>query len=107
MREVRVRYEPLNAYPIINVRPYGQVSKHFWVIDATDRSFTIVVGEAPQKDVIFSWTVQPSETGNSIFYSDQTSLPYDPLTGQPTGPLPPSAPETPQTNTETNSSSQP
>jgi hypothetical protein len=105
MREVRVRYEPLNAYPIINIRPYGQVSKHFWVIDATDRSFTIVVGEAPTQDVTFSWTVWPSQAGNAIYYSDESSMPYDPITGQPIGPVPPENSPSEQVNTENDTSS--
>jgi hypothetical protein len=107
MKEVRVEYEAINAYPIVQIRPYGATPKHFWVMNATDRSFVIQIGEASAKDTVFAWTVIPSQTGNAIYFSDDTSVMYDPTTGSPIGPTAPPAQETPPTNTETNPESEP
>ncbi len=88
--EVTVNFESVGGYPIVNVRPYGKVTKHFWVSSVNDRSFTIIIGETTAADLIFSWTAEASANGNTMSFSDNTQLPYDPTSGNVYGPvLPP------------------
>ncbi|MFA5186169.1 MAG: hypothetical protein WC551_06795, partial [Patescibacteria group bacterium] len=88
--EVTVNFESVGGYPIVNVRPYGKVTKHFWVSSVNDRSFTIIIGEPTAADLIFSWTAEASANGNTMSFSDNTQLPYDPTSGNVYGPvLPP------------------
>ena len=72
----------LNAYPLITVTPYGAVEKGYWVSQVTDTGFTIQVSEPVIADTVFSWTVMPALEGDRMSLSDNTSEPFDPLTGQ-------------------------
>ncbi|MFH1078165.1 MAG: hypothetical protein V1745_02700, partial [Patescibacteria group bacterium] len=94
--EVNVSFATLNSYPLITVAPYGQATNGWWLTNVNDHGFTIILGEAPTFDLIFSWKAEPSPAGATMSLSDGTSVPYDPTSGNPTaGPAPP--PEPPPT----------
>jgi len=70
----------LGAYPIVQITPYGETPKGFWLTNLSDASFAIVVGEPPTFDLVFAWSVEASKSGVMSF-SDNTSVVYDQLTG--------------------------
>ncbi len=88
---VNVTYPSLLAYPIVHVQPYGEVKAGMWVTTPSDTGFTITLGEAPTFDLVLAWTAEPSATGEQMFFSDNTSLPYDPTSGIPYGPAAPTS----------------
>jgi hypothetical protein len=92
MKEVRVEYEAINAYPLVNATPYGEIKGGFWFEQVSDGSFKIVIGESVNFDTMFSWTVQPSVDGSIMYNSDNTYVPYDAATGEVYGPEPPEEP---------------
>ncbi|MEK7116010.1 MAG: hypothetical protein AAB879_01300 [Patescibacteria group bacterium] len=80
-RSVRVNFPSLLAYPIVHVRPYGVATKGYWVTHVSDTGFEIVVGEAPQFDLLIAWTAEATAAHALMHFSDNTTLPYDPLSG--------------------------
>jgi hypothetical protein len=85
-KEVQINFETLNSYPLITATPYGQVTGGWHVTNVTDYGFTIIVGEAPTFDLVFAWKAEPSPEGSTVWMSDGTSAPYDPLSGQTLAP---------------------
>jgi hypothetical protein len=78
---VQVTFESLNAFPLVNVTPYGQTAG-YWIEQVTDTGFTIVLAQAPSFDLTFAWSAVPSKSGDRMSFSDNTSQNYDPLSGQ-------------------------
>ena len=85
-RSVNVSFPSLHAYPIVQITPYGEPKGGVWMTKVSDTGFEIVVGEAPQFDLQFAWTAESSVNGNRMHFSDNTTLPYDPLSGISYGP---------------------
>lgn len=81
--DVKVTFPTIMAFPIIQATPYGQAKGGYWFTNISDTGFTIVLGEAPTFDLLFAWTVDPSASGGTMYFSDNTSAPYDALTGSP------------------------
>ncbi len=101
--EVKVEFESIGAFPVVQATPYGQVTGEYWFTNLSDTGFTIVVSEAPMFDLVFAWSVDPSSEDSTMSFSDNTSVPYDPLSGEVYGPtLPP-----PEVPTSTTSSTEP
>jgi hypothetical protein len=44
---VKISFAAMEGYPMIHVRPYGQVTDSYWVDSVSDTSFTIVLGTSP------------------------------------------------------------
>jgi hypothetical protein len=87
---VHVTFPTLQAYPVVHVRPYGAIGESYWVSDVGDDGFTVVLSAPASAERTFSWIARPSASGDTMSFSDNTSLPYDPQSGQPVGPvLPP------------------
>ncbi|MBU1348724.1 hypothetical protein KJ781_01490, partial [Patescibacteria group bacterium] len=84
--EVNVSFATLNSYPLITVAPYGQATNGWWLMNVNDHGFTIILGEAPTFDLIFSWKAEPSPADATMSLSDGTSVPYDPTSGNPVAP---------------------
>jgi len=87
--EVKVNFESLNAYPLINATPYELINGSWGVRAVTDKGFTIILGEAQTFDLTFSWTAEPSQAGYVMSFSDNSSAPYDEMSGLIYGPLVP------------------
>ncbi len=87
---VKVTFPTMSAFPIIQATPYGEAKGGYWFSDVSDSGFTITLANAPTFDLLFAWTVQPSTSGANIYFSDNTSASYDPLTGNtvPVAPAP-------------------
>lgn len=85
--DVAVSFDPLNAYPLITVTPYGLPVGSWGVTQVTDRGFTLVLSQPASFDLTFAWKVEPSQTGDRIFASDNTSAEYDLTSGQLIGSL--------------------
>ena len=84
--EVKVTFEPLNAYPLITVTPYGLANGTWGLVDVTDRSFTMRLSEPQSFDLTFSWKAEASQAGYAMSFSDNTASAYDPTSGQIYGP---------------------
>lgn len=80
---VKVTFPTIQAFPIIQATPYGQAKSGYWFTNISDTGFTITLGEAPMFDLIFAWVVDPSPVSGTMYFSDNTSAPYDALTGSP------------------------
>jgi hypothetical protein len=101
--EVKVEFASIGAFPVVQATPYGQVTGEYWFTNLSDTGFTIVVSEAPMFDLVFAWSVDPSAEDSTMSFSDNTAVPYDPLSGAVYGPtLPP-----PEVPTSTTSSTEP
>ncbi len=87
--EVQITFASIQAYPVVQVRPLNRPNAKYWITNVSDTGFTITLDQSAQTDVTFSWSVDPSSMGAEMWFSDQTSAIYDPLTGQAVGPLPP------------------
>lgn len=100
---VKVTFPTINAFPIIQATPYGEAKGGYWFSNVSDAGFTITLANAPTFDLLFAWSVQPSASGSNIYFSDNTSASFDPLTGNavPAAPTVPDATSTPDTNTTT------
>jgi len=95
---VHVSFASIQAYPIVSVTPQGDAGS-YWTTNLSDTGFDLVLKNPPTFDLRFTWSVVASQSGNTEFYSDNTSAPYDPLSGQPYGPvLPPPPVETTSTS---------
>ncbi|MEO5927691.1 MAG: hypothetical protein ABIO72_03135 [Patescibacteria group bacterium] len=81
---VDVSFASISAYPLITVTPYGLPTSAWGITNVTDYGFTITLSHPESFDLVFSWKVEPSGAGAQMSFSDGTSAPYDPLTGQPT-----------------------
>ncbi|MBI5654317.1 hypothetical protein HZC53_01515 [Candidatus Uhrbacteria bacterium] len=105
-KEVTVHYQDTGAYPLVQATPYGETRGGYWVKDVTADTFTIEVAEAPMFDLVFAWSVQASTLGNTMSFSDNTQLPYDPTSGVVFGPvLPPPVEESNSSTTATTTES--
>ena len=94
--QVDVTFESLNSYPIIQVTPYGIPVGGFGIHNVTDRGFTIVLLQSQSFDLVLSWTAEPSPSAPVMSFSDGTSVPYNPSTGEPQTPSsPPESPPPP------------
>jgi len=100
MREVKVTYDKIGAYPLVNATPYAEIKSGFWFEQVADGSFKIVIGETTNFDTVFSWTVQPSVAGSILYNSDNTYVPYDAANGEAFGPQPPETPVEQPTSTQ-------
>jgi hypothetical protein len=85
--EVTVNFASLNAYPLVSVTPYELPTGQWGVTQVTDHGFKIVLSKPESFDLTFSWKAEPSQSGDSYSYSDNTSASYDPTSGVPYGPL--------------------
>ncbi len=79
-KKVHVAFSSLGAYPNIQAIPYGDAGD-WWIENVLDIGFDIVLREAKSLNVRFSWTAQPTETGDILHNSDGTFGPIDPGTG--------------------------
>ncbi len=82
MKRVRVTYPSIHSYPNVQVTPRGSVDGGWWTDHYSDVGFDILFRDAQLHDVTFSWRVDVTEDGQTVFFSDGTTAPIDPLTGQ-------------------------
>jgi hypothetical protein len=86
---VHISFPSIQAYPIVSVTPQGDAGE-YWTDKLTDTGFDIVLKAPLTFDLQFTWSASPSQSGSSIFYSDNTSASYDPTSGNVYGPVLPS-----------------
>jgi len=79
--KVTITFASLGAYPNIQVTPYGGVTGGWYLNNVTDVGFEIVLNQIQSHDVRFAWTVERTQSGEQVYYSDNTYGPIDPLTG--------------------------
>jgi len=80
---VHVSYDSIGAYPNIQVVPYGDVGGNWWIDNPSDIGFDIMISGALDRDVRFSWRVEPSLDGENFFFSDGTYAPLNAGSGEP------------------------
>ena len=91
-KEVHVGFASMGAYPMVSIQAIGEVDGGAWLSNITDTGFTIQMDAPLSTDLIFAWTADSAHAGESVYYSDNTTAPYDPMTGNPVGPILPDQP---------------
>jgi hypothetical protein len=79
--KVTVTFSSMGAYPNIQASPYGEVEGGWWINQVTDTGFEIVLKQVQTRDIRFAWHVEATQSGESVYYSDNTYAPIDPVTG--------------------------
>jgi len=80
--QVHVHFDSINAYPNVQVTKQAQVDGDWWTTNYSDTGFDIILAQAQQRDVVFSWSVTPSTLGTVLYLSDGTYSTIDPTSGQ-------------------------
>jgi len=79
--KVTVTFSSMGAYPNIQASSYGEVEGGWWINQITDTGFEIVLKQAQTRDVRFAWRAEATQSGENVYYSDNTYSPIDPVTG--------------------------
>lgn len=77
---VKVNFQSLGAFPVINITPYGQTNG-YWIEQVSDSGFTLVLTQPASTDLVIGYMATlPNESSMSM--SDNTQVSFDTLTGQ-------------------------